>query len=458
MVSTPEFRAAHVNHPGAFTRKSPLSFLVMILMLAQVRPKSMAMEMHEAAKNGVAKKNGDPVSGSAFSKRCKLLKYSALKDAFKWFYNRWLESEQARFVVGKRRLLAIDGTAFWMTPNLKFRLELNRIEHRNDDDPEVTDRLDRPCQMRSVIMHDILNDCVVDISYDLDDIGERQLAIAILKRSVRPGDIVLFDRGYPAAWLLKLLRSIGASYVIRMVVDTRRAEVAAALNAEGNSTDAVWRLSWRDNKWLKKSELEYIPNESEAFRCVRGKSGKEGVMLLATDLPATEFSDDKICDFYRLRWGIETAIGRLKGVRDIEAWSGRSLHRLDLDIWGAILGEAIESHERMRARQAVEQAEREREERRKNPPAKRPPGRPPKTQGTHRSYNHNKLNIKQFHTMFRGIFMRLMMNPSDPHIIAARALILRQSARRASWTIIGRSPPRHITPEGYPAATRRRAS
>jgi hypothetical protein len=442
--------------PNAFTRKSPLTFEATFWLLCNPRLNTMAMEMHHVAEQGlVVKHDGGAVSGSAFSKRCKLISTKALSEGHKWFYERMLATELGRFCgPSRRRILAIDGTSLWATPQIKHLIELDRIRNRTADEPEVTDE-EEPCQFRGIVIYDVLNDCIVDISIDLNDIGERRAAIQALRRSVRKGDVLLFDRGYPAAWLVKLIRKLGADCVIRMIRDHKRPEVLAAYSAKDDSTNFIWKVSSQDKTSLKLAGLEYIKDEEIALRCVRGASGKEGVMLLATTLSEVEFNNQEICEFYRQRWGVEIVIGRLKGIRDIEAWSGRTLHRLHLDLWGAVLGDTIESYLARRAQQEVDKAECEREERRANPPQNPPPGRPPKPQGTTRKYHRNKLNRKQFNTMLKPVFIAFMMKP-EGEMDAVWQRILRQARRRASWTVIGRSPPRHSTPQGGAAASRRR--
>ena len=462
MVADPEFQARHKSSSQDFSRQSPLGFSEMFWLLCMARPKSMAMEMHEASARGdvlkdKCKPGADVVSGSAFSKRCRRIKTSALQEAHKWFYENWLKSCDGRFLEGGRRLIAVDGTTIWGTPRLQQELESDRRANRTAAEAKVTERYDRPCQFRGIIMHDVLNDVIVDASWDLEDQGERQIAVAVLRRSLRPGDIVVFDRGYPCGWLVKLIRKLGADCIIRMIADPRRQEVEAALAAESDSSQFNWPIGKRDMKSMENAGLEYINGDSASLRCVRGDSAKEKVMLLATTLNEKKFDNNKICEFYRLRWGVEIAIGRLKGIRDIEAWSGRSVHRMELDLWGAILGDAIDIYLSLQGQREVDEAEREREFRRQNPPPNPPPGRPPKPQGTKHKYHLNKLNMKQFHSMIRPIFLDLVMNSQSAEMQLAWQRILQQARRRANWRVVGCAPIRRRTPAGYAAASRRPA-
>lgn len=412
-----------------------------------------------AAKDaGVVNSKGDPLSGSAFSERCKLISPKAFLVGLGFLTGLWQNHPKLFKKIKNRRILVVDGSSLWMSDAIRRDFTAKSRKNRNFWDAPVSSKLENdPCQFRGVFLYDALNQYFLDVELELTDLGERRLAVEVLKRQVKPGDVVIFDRGYPAAWFVHLIRSLGADCIIRMVKDNRRKEVAQALAAESDSTDFSWKIPKKDVAVLNNHGVSAEIDAEVPLRCVRGKSEKENHMLFATTLSAEEFSDNEIRDLYRRRWKVETALGRLKGHRKIEAWSGRSLHRLELDLRAAILGDAINSILAAEAQIVVDQEEVKREAQRNNPPAKRAPGRPRVPGGQKYYYKDKHLNRKQFQSIVDPIVLPLMLGRCGEAVAAALALATRMAIRRASWSYHGAFPERRKTPVGLGCINHRQA-
>ena len=360
--------------------------------------------------------------------------------------------------IKNRRILVVDGSSLWMSDAIRRDFTAKSRQNRNFWDAPVSPKLENePCQFRGVFIYDSMNEYFLDVELELCDLGERRLAVEVLKRQVKAGDVVIFDRGYPAAWFVHLIRSLGADCIIRMVKDNRRKEVAQALATENDSTDFSWKIPKKDVNVLKNHGVEAEAHQEVPLRCVRGKSEKEKEMLFATTLLATEFSDSEIRDLYRRRWKVETALGRLKGHRSIECWSGRSLHRVELDLRAAILGDSINSLLAAECRIEVDREEARREAQRDNPPEKRAPGRPRRPGGQKYYYKDKHLNRKQFQSIVDPMILPLMLGRCGEKVAAALALATRMAIRRASWSYHGAFPERRLTPVGHGGINHRRS-
>jgi hypothetical protein len=218
------------------------------------------------------------------------------------------------------RLLAVDGTTF----RLPSGVVLTRTFGEQPSGPTLA---------RASILYDIAHDLVVDAQVAATCVGEHELAIAHLP-AARPGDLLLYDRGYPASWFFALHLAQGIDFCMRL----SRSSFAPA-NAFWK-TDAVSQVvtltpSAKQRRACRDQGLEAEPIQIRLVR-VRLKGGETEVLATSVlderRLPARLFAA-----LYHRRWRLEEHYKRQKRWAEIENLSGRSVLAVRQDIHAKLL-------------------------------------------------------------------------------------------------------------------------
>ena len=153
-----------------------------------------------------------------------------------------------------------------------------------------------------------------------------------------PDDVLVLDRGYPAAWLVALLNARGIRFVMRCDNDggsgatktflrSGAAETCVTLNAPSADDVRDWGC----------------PAGRPGLRLVRQTAPNGRVRVLATNLDAQRFDAALFGDLYHQRWRIEEAFKRLKHRLHLEAVSGLSQQALIIDVAAKVLADNITS-------------------------------------------------------------------------------------------------------------------
>ena len=163
--------------------------------------------------------------------------------------------------------------------------------------------------------------------------SERQMLVESLDR-LGPQDLLVLDRGYPAAWLVALLDERGIRWCMRC------------------DNDSGWKAlrgfarSGADDAWvsLNPPSAEDVQTwgcgrAAPRVRLVRCVSTTGAVRVLATNLDAQGYPAEAFGDLYHQRWRIEEAFKRLKmrswrrGIKEMDLilgpWADERVERLD---------------------------------------------------------------------------------------------------------------------------------
>ena len=116
-----------------------------------------------------------------------------------------------------------------------------------------------------------------------------------MTRSIRPGDVVVADRGYPGFDMLSWLLYHEADFVVR-VAESGRFAAVEEFAASGRSEDTVV---------LRRHAGCDSPVESIEVRLVRREVPGRPPWILMTSLPAEDFPADAVAEAYRLRRRVE---------------------------------------------------------------------------------------------------------------------------------------------------------
>jgi hypothetical protein len=167
--------------------------------------------------------------------------------------------------------------------------------------------------------------------------AERQMLVEALDL-LGPEDVLVLDRGYPAAWLVALLIERGIRFCMRCD------------NSSSWSALTAFMRSGRDQAWVTLK----APSATEAplwgcsrtppqLRLVRQVAPNGAVRVLATYLDEQAAPADAFADLYHQRWRIEEAFKRLKQRMKLESVSGLSQHALLIDVAAKVLADNLAS-------------------------------------------------------------------------------------------------------------------
>jgi hypothetical protein len=167
--------------------------------------------------------------------------------------------------------------------------------------------------------------------------SERQMLVEALEL-LGPHDVLVLDRGYPAAWLVALLGERGIRFCMRCDNDS------------GWSAQATFMRSGDEQAWVTlrppsadDAAVWGCSRNPPRLRLVRQVAPNGAVRVLATNLDEQAAPAHTFADLYHLRWRIEEAFKRLKHRMKLECVSGLSQHALLIDVAAKVLADNLAS-------------------------------------------------------------------------------------------------------------------
>lgn len=182
-------------------------------------------------------------------------------------------------------------------------------------------------------LYDVLNGLIVQADMVRYETSERELASDYLPRLLSD-DLVLYDRGYPAFWLLAYHHEENRHYCMRVRKDFHP-EVKDFLKTEEKSRVVVLNPNRASIRQCEEYNLSPAPIRVRLVR-VALNSGETEVLLTSLidecTYPTVAFSK-----LYQLRWDIEENYKREKKRLEIENFSGRTPQVLLQDFHAKVL-------------------------------------------------------------------------------------------------------------------------
>jgi len=167
--------------------------------------------------------------------------------------------------------------------------------------------------------------------------AERQMLVEALDL-LGPDDVLVLDRGYPAAWLVALLNERGIRFCMRCDNDS------------GWSAQTTFVRSGADQAWvtLKPASVDDAATwgcsrNPPRLRLVRQVAPNGAVRVLATNLDEQAAPAHAFAELYHQRWRIEEAFKRLKHRMKLECVSGLSQQALLIDVAAKVLADNLAS-------------------------------------------------------------------------------------------------------------------
>lgn len=166
---------------------------------------------------------------------------------------------------------------------------------------------------------------------------ERTMLVQALD-TLGPDDVLLLDRGYPAAWLVQLLQERGIRFIMRC--DSTSGWAAVRQFMRSGLPEAMVCL----NQVSAQDALAWgCGRTAPSVRLVANVAPNGAMRVLATNLDCHQASAPAFGDLYHQRWRIEEAFKRLKHRLHLEAVSGLSQQALIVDVAAKVLADNIAS-------------------------------------------------------------------------------------------------------------------
>lgn len=169
------------------------------------------------------------------------------------------------------------------------------------------------------------------------EVSERQMLFEALQ-CLGPDDVLVLDRGYPAAWLVAHLVERGIRFCMRC--DKANGWSAMRAFVRSGQREALVTL----NAPSRQDALDYgCSGKAPQVRLVRQIAPNGQVRVLATNLDSRAFPCEVFADLYHQRWRIEEAFKRLKHRGKLECVSGLTQHALLVDVAAKVLADNLGS-------------------------------------------------------------------------------------------------------------------
>jgi hypothetical protein len=312
--------ARHPEHPNAFsrTRKLPLPALIASLLSMRGQSQQATLDSFFASlcDTGLLHRG---ISDRAFAKARSHLHMPALE----WLNEYLVERADACGLVPRwfgLRVVAGDGSV--LMPAIRASLKV---------------RWPASADQRLFALYLPGAELTLHASVYSAEGSERQMLVESLDR-LKPGDLLVLDRGYPAAWLVALLNARGIHWCMRCDNDS------------GWLAEREFRRSNQDEAWVTLSapsaddaQTWGCPRQAQRVRLVRQVSPGGAIRVLATNLDSQAFPCHAFGDLYHQRWRIEEAFKRLKHRMHLECVSGLSQQALIIDVAAKILADNLAS-------------------------------------------------------------------------------------------------------------------
>ena len=325
-IDNPCTKEKYRKNPTNFTRDRKLPFKTIILILLNMPKRTLSLELHDffaylgkGSKNLLCK-----VTSSAFSQRRQQLSPDVFPEINHLLTNEYYTDNEERVKQWEGfRLIAIDGSKINLPFSEELKAEYGWAKNQNP--------LEDVVQARASVLYDVLNEMVIDAMLVPSKQGEITLAYKHVQQ-IKPGDLLLLDRGYPSFHLAFDILEKGADFVFRCKPDF--SNVTRNFIASGKE-EAIVEITPKQNGSFK--GLPYKANHRLKVRLIRILLDSGEIELLMTSLTDLEkYPYHCFKPLYFKRWRIETFYNRIKNILAMENFSGLNSIAIQQDFHCAI--------------------------------------------------------------------------------------------------------------------------
>jgi len=329
-----ELKNAFKENPSDFTRKSPLNFVNLILILLTKNGLSNTMELVKF----FDKIKMVEVTKEAFSQGRLKLKPLVFKKLKMYHLKQAYENKKDLKKFKKHVLLACDGSKMEL---LHHKSLIKIYGGTKNKFGEI-----KSCMGNSSMVYDVLNHFVFDFEIDKYKTSEKVLIFRNLANLFQENffkttkKILIFDRGYRSIEFFHYLMEKNEKFVFRLrTTDYKKEKIKLRNNDQFIDIEITEnRLYHIKNKKLKSKLLEA---GSLKLRIIKITLVNGEIEYLITNLEKKNFKHKDIAEIYRLRWGIEVSFKTLKGLLKVENISGYTEIAVQQDFFSQILANNI---------------------------------------------------------------------------------------------------------------------
>jgi hypothetical protein len=251
------------------------------------------------------------VTKSAFCKARKKLKFDAFKELNKSAVNFFEEHFQPKTWHGFT-LASVDGSTLVVPKNDAIAEHFGVWNSGSDS----------PCPMARISqMFDVLNKITLDAIISPKGTGERELCAEHFL-NLRPKDLVLLDRGYPAYWLFNLILMLGGNFCARVAVG--KWKIIRKFFRSGKSEKIITLKAPPSS--IKKCQELGLDIRPLKLRLIRVALESGETEILVTSLIDQEaWPIHLFAELYHCRWPVEEDYKVMKSRIQMENFTGKSV-------------------------------------------------------------------------------------------------------------------------------------
>jgi hypothetical protein len=266
--------------------------------------------------------SGGVFSAAALCKARRRLPLALLKSLNQLILARWHKP-------GQPRILLVDVCNYYLPDRYALR---RRYRHPRQKKPAGR-RSDYP-QMRVLSVFDLHTGMMIG-QFDFPSDRHESPMLRQLLSVVRPGDTLIFDRGFVSYGNLQRLQKHGIHFVARLPSSLQAKPTGRRRflhPGRQGSGQVVWDKPARRSQGTTLSGWQRLGAQLElrqlSLKVTQGRS--RGRVRLITDLKQT--GARQIANWYRRRWEIETGFRHLKKTLKLEFFTGKSIEGVKIEL------------------------------------------------------------------------------------------------------------------------------
>jgi hypothetical protein len=183
------------------------------------------------------------------------------------------------------------------------------------------------------VLYDVFQQTVVDAQLFPYATSEREAAYQHLLQGTSEHDLVLFDRGYPAFWLMSAYHHAQRYWCMR-VKEGFNHQIKAFVQSGSKEAIITLRPGQKAQAYCRERG---VSDQPLTVRLIRVQVQKTTLILITNLLDQARYPRAEFKNLYRLRWQIEEGFKRQKSWLQIENFTGLSLVSIQQDFHARIL-------------------------------------------------------------------------------------------------------------------------
>lgn len=266
----------------------------------------------------------ESISKSAFCQARKKLKPEAFIELYKSQLSYFQNHAPYKKNWKGKRVIAIDSSLLNLPPSEELGDSFGFMKNQHEF---------KSVGARCSVAYDVCNELIIDASIAARNSCEKELAVAHLDYLCPETDVLVFDRGYPGIWLMKLLQQKGFKFCFRLSTAWKD-----AVNlSNSNENDIDWVPTNRSNREFRKVKEYNLEHQLTDFRLVAVELSTGEKEILATNITdRSEYDLEILKELYHLRWGVEENYKVLKQVTLLEYFTGKTTQAIKQDFYARI--------------------------------------------------------------------------------------------------------------------------